>query len=95
MRNIAAVEGSNGAIIIGIDEDYRVMTNFQLAPGANSWTSWSVPNWANAPLSYELTACGQNNGRAQIWAITLKQNLTSIAQRDDALWPNHWSDEDK
>jgi len=95
LRNIAAVQGPNGAIIIGQDEDYQVLTNFQSQPGTNNWTGWSQPNWNNAPQSYELTACGQNNGRAQIWAITLKQTLTSIVQRPDALWPNHWSDEDK
>ena len=71
-----------------------MLANFQSTPGSNNWTGWTH-NWANAPLSYELAACGQNNGRAQIWAITLKQNLTSIAQRPDGLWPNHWSDEDK
>jgi len=95
LRNIAAVQGPNGAIIIGQDEKYQVVTNFQSQPGTNNWTGWSQPNWNNAPQSYELTACGQNNGRAQIWAITLKQTLTSIVQRPDALWPNHWSDEDK
>ena len=91
----AVVVQPNGAIIIGQDEEYRVLTNFQSAPGTNNWTGWSAPGWNNAPLSYELTACGQNNGRAQIWAITLKGTLTSIVQRPDALWPNHWSDEDK
>lgn len=95
LRNIAAVEGPNGAIIVGQNEEYRVVTNFQAGAGANAWTGWSAPNWSNAPLSYELTACGQNNGRAQIWAITLKGTLTSIAQGGDGLWPNHWSDEDK
>jgi len=95
LRNIAAAQGPNGAIIIGQDEDYRVVTNFQSAPGTNDWTGWSQPNWANAPQSYELTACGQNNGRAQIWATTLKQTLTSIAQGEHGLWPNHWSGEDK
>ena len=95
LRNIAAVQGPNGAIIVGQDDEYRLVTNFQSEPGSNNWTGWSQPNWNNAPQSYELTACGQNNGRAQIWAITLKGTLTSIVQRQDALWPNHWSDEDK
>jgi len=94
LRNIAAAEGPNGAIIVGQDEYYRVVTNFQSEPGTNNWTGWSQPNWNNAPMSYELTACGQNNGRAQIWAITLKQTLVSIVQRPDALWPNHWTGED-
>ena len=95
LRNIAAVEGAHGAIIVGQDQDYSVRTNFQAGPGANAWTGWSAPNWSNAPLSYELTACGQNNGLAQIWAITLKGTLTSIAQREPGRWPDRWSDEDK
>ena len=95
LRNIASVQGSNGAIIIAQDEEYRVLTNFQSQPGSNNWTGWSAPNWNNAPPSYELTACAQNNNCAQIWAITMKQTLTSIVQRPDGLWPNHWSDEDK
>lgn len=94
LRNIAAVEGSNGAIIIGQDEDYRLVTNFQSTPGSNTWGRWSSPNWANAPQSYELTAAGQNNGLAQIWAVTLRQKLTSIAQRDATHWPDSWSDRD-
>jgi hypothetical protein len=94
VRNIAAVQGPNGAIIVAQNEEYQVLANFQSQPGSNNWTGWTK-NWSNAPLSYELTACGQNNGRAQIWAITLKGTLTSIVQRPDGLWPNHWSDEDK
>ena len=94
LRNIAAVEGDHGAIIVAQDENYRVLTNFQSAPGSNNWTGWSAPNWANAPQSYELTAAGQNNGLAQIWAVTLKQKLTSIAQREPNRWPDRWSDDD-
>jgi hypothetical protein len=94
LRNIAAVEGSNGAIIVGQDEDYRVVTNFQSAPGSNQWSGWSAPNWANAPRSYELTACVQNNGLARIWAVTLRQKLTSIAQTEPNRWPDKWSDTD-
>jgi hypothetical protein len=84
----------HGAVIVGQNEDYSVVTNFQAGPGANAWTGWSTPNWANAPLSYELTACAQNNGLGQIWAITLKGTLTSIAQREPGRWPDRWSDYD-
>ena len=94
LRNIAAVEGSHGAIIIGQDEQYRVVANFQSAPGSNTWTGWSQPGWSNAPKSYELTAAGQNNGLAQIWAVTVRQKITSIAQRDATHWPDAWSDRD-
>jgi hypothetical protein len=92
LRNIAAFEGGWGAVIVGQDMHYNVVTNFQDGPGSNNWTGWSAQQW-NAPMSYELTACGQNNGLAQIWAVTLKQNLTSIAQVN-ADWPTRWSDYD-
>jgi hypothetical protein len=94
LRNIASVQSSHGAIIIGQDMHYNVVTNFQKSPGSNDWSGWSAPPWNQAPLSYELTACGQNNGLAQIWAVTLKQNLTSIAQRDANTWPTRWTDYD-
>ena len=94
LRNIAAVQGSHGAIIIGQDMHYNVVTNFQTSPGGNNWSGWSAQRWNEAPFSYELTACQQNNGLAQVWAVTLKQNLTSIAQRDANTWPTQWTDYD-
>ena len=94
LRNITAVQGSHGAIIIGQDRDYQVVANFQKEPGTNNWSGWSKPNWANAPMSFELTAAHQNNGKAQIWAVTLKQQLTSIAELDGGRWPDRWSDDD-
>jgi hypothetical protein len=94
LRNIAAVEGSHGAIIFGQDEHYRMVANFQSAPGSNNWSGWSQPGWAHAPLTYEMTAAGQNNGRARVWAVTLRGTLTSIAQRDATHWPEAWSDKD-
>jgi hypothetical protein len=95
LRNIAAVQGSHGAVIVGQDMNYHVVANFQSAPNSTNWSGWSQPNLANAPQSYELTAAGQNNGKAQIWAVTLKQNLTSIAELDGGRWPDRWSDYDK
>ena len=94
LRNIAAVQTSQGAAIIAQDEYFAVRTNFQSAPGSNSWSGWSAQQWAQAPYSFELTASGQNNGLAQIWAITVKQNVTSIAQREVNNWPTRWSDYD-
>ena len=41
-----------------------------------------------------MTACGQNNGMAQIWAVTLRQKLTSIAQTETDRWPDKWSHND-
>ena len=94
LRNIAAFEGGWGAVIVGQDLKYNIVTNFQQSPGSTDWSGWSAPGWNNAPASYELTACGQNNGLAQIWAVTLKQQLTSLAQ-SNADWPNQWSDYDR
>lgn len=80
LRNIAAAEGPNGAIIWGQDEDYRMVANFQVKPGTNEWSGWSTGDWHDAPLSYEPTAAGQNNGCVQLWAIGLTGVLHSIAQ---------------
>jgi hypothetical protein len=93
LRNIAAVEGHNGAIIFGQDEQYRMVANFQTSPGGE-WSGWTQPGWANAPPSFELTAAGQNNGRAQLWAVTNRGTLTSIAQGDAGRWPDAWSHKD-
>ena len=94
LRNIAAFEGGWGAVIVGQDMHYNVVANFQQSPGSTGWDGWSAPGWnTDPPRSYELTACGQNNGLAQIWAVTIKQNLTSLAQFD-ASWPTKWSDYD-
>jgi hypothetical protein len=94
LRNIAAVEGRNGAIIVAQDEDYRVIFNSQMAPGTNNWTGWWQLGGANAPQSYELTAAGQNDGRAQVWAITLGGKLTTIYQRDTTNWVGEWTHKD-
>jgi hypothetical protein len=90
LRNIAAFEGSWGGVIVGQDMHYNLVAYFQDHPSSDNWQSWQ--GW-NAPAGYELTACGQNNGLAQVWAVTLKQQLTSIAQVN-ADWPSRWSDYD-
>jgi hypothetical protein len=94
LRNIAAVEGKNGAIITGQDENYDLTDNFQSGAGSNRWRGWSTPQGSD-PRSYELTAAGQNNGQAQLWAITLGGALTSVVQHDSSHWDNQWSDKDK
>ena len=94
LRNIAAFEGGWGGVIAGQDLNYNFVANFQDSPGSNTWEGWDwAPKHWDSPRSYELTACGQNNGLAQIWAVTLKQNLTSLAQVN-ADWPTRWSDYD-
>lgn len=95
LRNIAAVEGKNGAIIIGQNEDYLVTTNFQQGAGQNSWRGWDTPFAEFQSPSYELTAAGQNNGTAQLWAITLRGTLTTITQKENTHWNPDWSDRDK
>jgi hypothetical protein len=94
LRNIAAVEGMNGAIIVGQDENYDVTSNFQQGAGSNSWRGWSTPGQGLDPRSYELTAAGQNNGVAQLWAITLGGKLTTVTQKENNHWNPDWSDKD-
>ena len=93
LRNIVAVEGSNGAIITGQDENYQLTDNFQLGAGSKNWRGWSTPQGFDPP-SYELAAAGQNNGQAELWAITLGGKLTSVVQHDNTHWDNQWSDKD-
>lgn len=93
LRNIAAVEGMNGAIIVGQDENYQVTSNFQQGAGQNSWRGWYTPQGFDPP-SYELTAAGQNNGVAQLWAITLGGKLTTVTQKENNHWNPIWSDKD-
>ncbi|HEV2862585.1 MAG TPA: hypothetical protein VGX48_16345 [Pyrinomonadaceae bacterium] len=94
LRNIAAVEGMNGAIIVGQDENYRVTSNFQQGAGQNSWRGWETPGQGFDPPSYELAAAGQNNGVAQLWAITLGGKLTTVTQKENNHWNPNWSDKD-
>jgi hypothetical protein len=94
LRNIAAVEGMNGAIISGQDENYHFTSNFQLGPGRNDWRGWQTPSEGEM-RSFELTAAGQNNGVAQIWAITLGGKLTTLTQKENNHWNPTWSDADK
>lgn len=94
LRNIAAARGHEGALLWGIDENYRMHYNWQ--DGKGKWYGWTPhANWMGAPHSYELTACGQNNNCVQVWAITMGRKLTSIAQKAPACnWEQHWSDKD-
>jgi hypothetical protein len=94
LRNITAVEGMNGAIIVGQDENYEVISNFQQGAGQNSWRGWETPGQGFSPRSYELAAAGQNNGKAQLWAITLGGKLTTVTQKENNHWNPDWSDKD-
>lgn len=92
LRNIAAVRGAEGAILWGIDENFRMMQNWQ--NGQGKWNGWSPLNWMGAPHSYELTAAGQNNHCVQLWAVTVMGKLSSIAQGAPSCNWGHWSDQD-
>lgn len=92
LRNVAACEHpQHGACIWGTDEDYRVVANFQTAPGSNTWSGWSSGEWMSAKASYELTAAGQNNGCVQVWAIGADNVLRTIAQVPPSCgWESGW-----
>lgn len=93
LRNIAAVRGAEGVILWGIDENFRMIHNWQ--DGRGKWNGWSHANWLGAPHCYELTAAGQNNQCVQIWGVTVMGKLTSIAQTAPSCnWQQHWSDKD-
>lgn len=93
LRNIAAVRGAEGAILWGIDENYRLIQNWQ--DGKGKWNGWSHANWLGAPHCHELTAADQNNNCVQLWAVTLQGKLSSIAQKAPSCnWEQHWSDKD-
>src|SRR5215469_2249780 len=93
LRNIAACEGKQGAYIWGIGEDeYRIFHNWQLGQGSDKWGGWQIGDWMNGPMSYELTAARQNNGCAELWAVSLKQVLHSIAETGpECYWEKVWT----
>src|SRR5207253_3669300 len=71
--------GSRGAQIWGVDQNYSLVSDFQITPGG-SWSGWSSEDWANAPQQViELTTCQQNNGCVQLWVIDDEQQLWSIS----------------
>ena len=93
LRNIAAVRGAEGVILFGINDEYRLIQNWQDRNG--KWNGWSGVNWLGAPHCNELTACGQNNNCSQIWVVTLTGILSSLAQAAPACnWKTPWSDPD-
>jgi hypothetical protein len=92
LRNIAACEGKDGALIWGIgEEEWRIFFNWQLGRGSDRWGGWQIGDWMNGPPSYELTAAGQNNGCARVWAISLDHVLYSIGQTPPSCdWEMTW-----
>jgi hypothetical protein len=93
LRNITAVRGAEGVILWGIDEDYRMLQNWQ--DGTGKWNGWSTLNWLGAPHCYEFTAAGQNNNCVQLWAVSVMGTVTSIAQNAPSCVWGKWSDRDE
>jgi len=89
VSNIAAVEmgGEKGACIWAQTDEYKTIFNYQTKPGSNDWWGWSPGDFEDKMRSYEMTAAGQNNGRQQVWVISLNQVLHSM-QTDGS--PNDW-----
>jgi hypothetical protein len=89
LSNIAAVElgGEKGACIWALTDDYKTIFNWQTKPGANNWWGWSAGDFDDKMQAYEITAAGQNNGRQEVWVVSLKQVLHSMATDGS---PNDW-----
>lgn len=96
VRNIAAVEmgGQKGGCIWIITNDYKFYKSIQSAPGGQEWWPWSPGDYKESLLGYEITACGQNNGLGEVWAVSLKQELHSQCMLRDAQdWEWYWTPE--
>lgn len=94
VRNIAAVErgGERGGCIWVIGHDYRFYQSTQSRPGGQEWSHWSPDDFQESMYGYEITACGQNNGLQQVWAVSLKQDLHSQSMNKDSKdWDWHWT----
>ncbi|HEY2962506.1 MAG TPA: hypothetical protein VGJ37_08840 [Pyrinomonadaceae bacterium] len=93
LSNIAAVEqgGEKGACIWALTDDYKATFNWQTAPGKNTWWGWAPGDFDNKMEAYEVTAAGQNNGRAEVWVISLKQVLHTMRVDDSKDWERFWT----
>lgn len=89
LSNIAAVEmgGEKGACLWALTDDYKTIFNWQTKAGSNNWWGWSAGDFDDKMQAYEVTAAGQNNGRQEVWVVSLKQVLHSM-QTDGS--PNDW-----
>jgi hypothetical protein len=95
LTRIAASQqgGTRGAQLWGIQINNKMTTIFQETPGG-SWSSWRGPDWSGAPspLSFDLTACQQNDGRVQLWALDIWQQLSTIWQTSPGGGWGPWSE---
>ncbi len=94
VRQLAAVEMGNqrGASIWALTDDYKVIYNYQTSPGTNSWWGWSPGDFEDKLTGYEITACGQNNGLARVWVVSLSQMLTTQGMDASSKdWERFWT----
>lgn len=93
MKRIAASQqgGTRGAQLWGIDENYNLVTCYQITPGGN-WSGWQP--WAATPENsqfMQVTASQQNDGRVQLWALDTTQRLWSCWQTSPGGGWSGWS----
>ncbi|HEU4710355.1 MAG TPA: hypothetical protein VFS76_02260 [Pyrinomonadaceae bacterium] len=94
VRNVAAVElgGQKGGCVWIITNEYKFYQSTQSAPGGNEWWAWSPGDYKESLFGYEITAAGQNNGLAQVWGVSLKQDLHSqVVNKDSKDWEWYWT----
>jgi hypothetical protein len=93
--NIAASQqgGTRGAQFWGIQIDNQLNTIYQVTPGG-AWSGWLGNNWAGTvgpPLVFDITAAQQNDGRVQLWALDIKQQLWTVWQTSPGGDWSQWS----
>ncbi|MET0646820.1 MAG: hypothetical protein ABW208_09385 [Pyrinomonadaceae bacterium] len=93
MKRIAASQqgGTRGAQLWGIDENYNLVTCFQITAGG-SWSGWQP--WPATPENSPflmVTASQQNDGRVQLWATDTQQQLWSCWQTSPGGGWSNWS----
>jgi hypothetical protein len=94
VRNIAAVEmgGQKGGCIWIVRNDYKFYQSQQSSPGGPEWWPWSPGDYLESMFGYEITACGQNNGLPEVWAVSLRQDLHSqCVNKDSKDWDWYWT----
>lgn len=94
LTRIAASQqgGTRGAQLWGIQINNLMASIYQETPGG-AWSSWEGPGWAGSlsPSAFDLAACQQNDGRVQLWALDIKQQLWSISQTSPGGNWTSWS----
>ena len=90
--NCESACGQKGGCIWIITNEYKFYQSTQSAPGGNEWWAWSPGDYQESLLGYEITAAGQNNGLAQVWGVSLIQDLHSqVVNKDSKDWEWYWT----